>query len=53
MDRHTLESIRKHGAKARAAGLGGRKPTRVTFESGSQVYLWVTERGSCRLASGC
>lgn len=52
MDRHTLESIRKHGARARSTGAGARNQTRVTFESSNQVYCWITERGACRQTAG-
>ena len=51
MDRYTLESLRKHGAQARSSGRGDRNKTRVTFESDSQAYRWVTERSVGRLAA--
>jgi hypothetical protein len=50
MDQSTIESMRKHGSKGRHSQMEPRVTTSLTFESGNQVYLWVTDRSGCRLA---
>lgn len=37
-------AARKHGGKARPVG-SARLKTKLTFESASQAYLWITDRG--------
>ena len=50
MDRRNTDTMRKHGAKALRALPDRQVTTRLTFESDSRSYLWVTDRSGCRLA---
>lgn len=49
MDQITMECLRKHGSQGRHSQMEPRVTTSLTFESGNQVYRWVTERSGCRL----
>ena len=50
MDRYNIETLRRHGARARAALPERRVRTSLFFESQSRIYLWVTDRNRCRCA---
>jgi hypothetical protein len=46
----TLLTLRKHGRKAQLQALpASRLTTQLTFESASQSYLWLTDRGRSKL----
>ena len=50
MDHRNIEILRKHGARAQSALAIRRVTTSLFFQSDSQSYLWVTDRGEGRLA---
>lgn len=45
----TLTTHRKHGRKTQQKLSATRLTTQVTFESSSQSYFWLTDRGRARL----
>lgn len=45
-----LTALRKHGRKPQLQALpASRLTTQVTFESSSQTYFWMTDRGRSKL----
>jgi len=49
MERIAMQGRRKHGSRAQAVLKSPRARISLTFEAGSQSYLWTTERGCCRV----